>query len=148
MSSSIKNIVMGVFKSRIMLMNAGSFSIPSSMVMKTTRCDVDTCANTGTSPVAESAMGLSAGGFGAAGIGVSPHLCQAVALGAVLEAPLGEGSRRVPVGGAIPSWPAQPPTARTAMTAMAAVSGPQKLPGRRCRFTALFSELPCHGSLC
>lgn len=47
--------------------------------MKTTFCAVGTRVKTGTVPVAESRTGLPAGGRGAAGSGVRPHLRQAAA---------------------------------------------------------------------
>nr|WP_248003807.1 hypothetical protein [Streptomyces sp. RLB1-33] len=110
----MRNIVIGIFKSLIISMNLGSFSAPSSTVMKTTFCEVGRCAKTGTVPVAESLTGLSAGGFGGAGSGVRLHFFQAVALGALL----GAGWREVGAGPvALPPPAPQPPAAMAATTA-------------------------------
>src|SRR4051794_40416725 len=69
-------MVTGTFRSFSIRTNAGLFSWPSSIVMKTIFSLVGTFDITGTGPWAVSATGLTAGGPGAGASGFSPHVAQ------------------------------------------------------------------------
>lgn len=75
MAASVRNIVNGIFNSRIIVTNCGSFSAPSSNVRKTIFCWVGISLMTGIRPpAAASRTGLAAGAAGAAASGSMPHL--------------------------------------------------------------------------
>src|SRR4051794_12119384 len=78
MTSSVRNIVKGIFRSRIISTNFGSFSAPSSKVRKTIFWSVGMSLTTGMPP-SPVRIGLTAGGAGGGGSSGMPHLRKAAA---------------------------------------------------------------------
>src|SRR5690242_10271504 len=148
MASSIRNIVKGTLRSRIIATKRGSFSAPSSRVMKTTFCVVGTERKTGTLPVLVSLIGLSAGGAGVGFSGVRPHLDQSaasvdippVAAEGAAEAPAPTAPAVVPV--VVPAAGAAPPLPPQAVASAARASAPAVVPRALPYRTTVCRSLP------